>query len=148
MIKKLKKYVDDESFLPEIVEKQSRAAKSLCMWCRAMDVYSAVAKDVEPKRQALASAQESLAKANAELAEKQAQLQAVIDNVDALKRKLAEAEAEAQSLQEQTDLAAARLGRAGKLTSALADEQVRWQSPRPRQASRHPRRGSRACQLP
>ena len=56
-----------------------------------------------------------------------AQLQAVIDNVDALKRKLAEAEAEAQSLQEQTDLAAARLGRAGKLTSALADEQVRWQ---------------------
>jgi hypothetical protein len=44
VIKKLKKYIDDPSYNPETVAKQSRAAMSLCMWTRAMDVYHRVAK--------------------------------------------------------------------------------------------------------
>lgn len=44
VIKKLKKYVDDPIYTPESVAKQSRAAMSLCMWSRAMDVYHRVAK--------------------------------------------------------------------------------------------------------
>ncbi len=44
VIKKLKKYIDDPSFAPETVGKQSRAAMSLCMWARAMEVYNRVAK--------------------------------------------------------------------------------------------------------
>lgn len=44
MIKKLKKYVDDPNYTPESVAKQSRAAMSLCMWTRAMDVYNRVSK--------------------------------------------------------------------------------------------------------
>jgi dynein heavy chain, axonemal len=43
-IKKLKKYVDDPVYTPEAVAKQSRAAMSLCMWSRAMEVYNRVAK--------------------------------------------------------------------------------------------------------
>ena len=43
-IKKLKKYIDDPSYTPEAVGRQSRAAMSLCMWTRAMDVYNRVAK--------------------------------------------------------------------------------------------------------
>ena len=43
-IKKLKKYVDDPVYTPEQVGRQSRAAMSLCMWTRAMDVYNRVAK--------------------------------------------------------------------------------------------------------
>ena len=43
-IKKLKKYVDDPQYTPETVGRQSRAAMSLCMWTRAMDVYNRVAK--------------------------------------------------------------------------------------------------------
>ena len=39
VIRRLKKYIDDPSYLPDIVGKQSSAAKSLCMWTRAMDVY-------------------------------------------------------------------------------------------------------------
>ena len=39
VIKRLKRYVDDPQYLPETVAKQSRAAMSLCMWTRAMDVY-------------------------------------------------------------------------------------------------------------
>lgn len=40
VIKKLKKYIDDPNYLPETVAKQSRAAMSLCMWSRAMEVYN------------------------------------------------------------------------------------------------------------
>ena len=39
VIRRLKKYVEDPNYQPEIVGKQSLAARSLCMWTRAMDVY-------------------------------------------------------------------------------------------------------------
>jgi dynein heavy chain len=44
VIRKLKKYIDDPQYQPETVAKQSKAAMSLCMWTRAMDVYHRVAK--------------------------------------------------------------------------------------------------------
>lgn len=40
VIHKLKKYIDDPQYQPDVVAKQSRAAMSLCMWTRAMDVYN------------------------------------------------------------------------------------------------------------
>ena len=44
VIKRLHKYIDNPEFTPEAVAKQSKAAQSLCMWCRAMDVYDGVVK--------------------------------------------------------------------------------------------------------
>ncbi|XP_035826580.1 dynein heavy chain 6, axonemal [Aplysia californica] len=49
-LKKLKKYIANPKFHPEVVEKVSKACKSMVMWVRAMDLYSAVFKTVEPKR--------------------------------------------------------------------------------------------------
>lgn len=49
-----------EQFTPAVVEKVSKAAKSLCMWVRAMDVYSEVYKQVAPKKQKLQEAEENL----------------------------------------------------------------------------------------
>jgi hypothetical protein len=40
VISKLKHYIDDPQYQPDIVAKQSKAAMSLCMWTRAMDVYN------------------------------------------------------------------------------------------------------------
>lgn len=40
VVKKLKKYIDDPQYQPDVVAKQSKAAMSLCMWTRAMDVYN------------------------------------------------------------------------------------------------------------
>lgn len=40
VIHKLKKYIDNPDYQPNVVAKQSRAAMSLCMWTRAMDVYN------------------------------------------------------------------------------------------------------------
>ena len=71
-------------FDPKVVEKQSMAARSLCMWCRAMDTYSIVAKEVAPKKARLAAMQEALAEANARLAEKEAELNAALDKAQAL----------------------------------------------------------------
>lgn len=39
------------------VAKVSKACKSMCMWVRAMDLYSRVLKEVGPKREKLALAQ-------------------------------------------------------------------------------------------
>lgn len=53
----------------------SKAASSLCMWVHAMDVYSKVAKEVEPKRQRLKEMNDQLDSANALLLQKQNELQ-------------------------------------------------------------------------
>lgn len=42
------------------VEKVSKACRSMCMWVRAMDLYSRVLKEVGPKREKLAKAQVSI----------------------------------------------------------------------------------------
>ena len=51
LLKKLKKYIENPKFVPEIVEKTSKACKSMCLWVRAMDLYARVVKTVEPKRE-------------------------------------------------------------------------------------------------
>uniref|UniRef100_A0A4X2KTY7 Dynein axonemal heavy chain 6 n=1 Tax=Vombatus ursinus TaxID=29139 RepID=A0A4X2KTY7_VOMUR len=57
VLAKLQKYINNPDFVPEKVEKVSKACKSMCMWVRAMDLYSRVLKEVEPKRQKLQAAQ-------------------------------------------------------------------------------------------
>lgn len=44
VMKRLRKYIDTPEFTPETVAKQSKAAQSLCMWCRAVDVYDRIVK--------------------------------------------------------------------------------------------------------
>ena len=51
MLKKLKKYIENPKFVPETVEKTSKACKSMCLWVRALDLYSKVYRTVEPKRE-------------------------------------------------------------------------------------------------
>lgn len=60
ILQKLHKYITNPDFVPEKVEKVSKACKSMCMWVRAMDLYSRVLKEVGPKREKLAAAQVSL----------------------------------------------------------------------------------------
>ncbi len=124
--KQLGKYIAMEEFTPEAVGKVSAAAKGLCMWCCAMDVYNRVSKDVEPKKAKLAAANATLAKAMKELKVKQDNLKAVQDKVAGLEAQLNAAMSEKKSLADQAALCEARLGRAGKLTDALGSEQIAW----------------------
>jgi hypothetical protein len=125
-LKKLAKYIADPVMAIDNVSKVSKAASSLCMWVHAMDVYSKVAKEVEPKRQRLKEMNDQLNEANTLLLGKQAELQAVLDRVAALRAMCDQTLAEKERLAYETDLTKKRLVRADKLTNGLADEQVRW----------------------
>ena len=70
--------MDDPEFTPDKVGTSGSAAcKSLCMWCRAIDLYYRVSRNVAPKRAALESAQEKLDEMNAVLEAAQEKLQEV-----------------------------------------------------------------------
>ncbi|KAL2609519.1 hypothetical protein R1flu_028092 [Riccia fluitans] len=124
--KKLQKYINDPQFVPEAVQKQSNAATSMCMWVRAMNVYADVAKVVAPKKAALNQAEAALKQAADTLAGKQKQLAEVEAQVAKLKANLDVVQSDMDKLKAQALLTENRLVRAGKLTSALGDEAVRW----------------------
>ena len=77
VIAKVKVLTDNPDFTPEKILKQSVAASGLCKWCHAMVLYNRVAKVVEPKKAALKVAIGALEAAQANLAVKQGELQAV-----------------------------------------------------------------------
>ncbi|GAX73618.1 hypothetical protein CEUSTIGMA_g1069.t1 [Chlamydomonas eustigma] len=128
VVRGLRRIIDDATFTPDQVAKQSKAAMSMCLWVRAMDTYAKVVKIVEPKRHVLQVAQAALDVMNAKLVAKQTQLQEIVDKVERLKVSLETTQAELESLQHQADLSRKRLARASRLTNALGDESVRWKS--------------------
>lgn len=79
------KFTVNPDFTPESVGKVSLAAKGMCMWVRAMEVYGSVAKEVGPKRARLKAAQENLARKQAALAAAQEALAAVLAKVASLR---------------------------------------------------------------
>ena len=87
VIKQITKYYDDPQFTPEEVQRQSVAAKSPCLWVRAMKTYDEVAKVVEPKKQLLAESMAKLQEEQSRLQAIQDELAAVIAKVDELQRK-------------------------------------------------------------
>ncbi|PVD36438.1 hypothetical protein C0Q70_03422 [Pomacea canaliculata] len=127
LLKKLKKYIENPKFVPDAVEKVSKACKSMVMWVRAMDLYARVFRTVEPKRQRLAAAQAELDIVMKMLKEKQDKLAAVMAKIAQLQKTYDDSVAEKQKLERNIATTAARLKRASKLTTALADEQIRWQ---------------------
>jgi dynein heavy chain len=99
---KLQKYMKREDFTPDTVGNVSKACKSLCSWVRAMDIYSRVAREIEPKKEKLRGAESALASAQEKLSIKKAELKVVLDNVAGLeadlenaKRKSAQLDADA-----------------------------------------------------
>eukprot|EP00698_Gefionella_okellyi_P007648 TRINITY_DN186_c0_g2_i1.p1 TRINITY_DN186_c0_g2~~TRINITY_DN186_c0_g2_i1.p1 ORF type:complete len:2597 (+),score=793.21 TRINITY_DN186_c0_g2_i1:164-7954(+) len=128
MLQKVRTYTSRENFTPEVVAKVSLAAKSLCMWVRAMDVYAGVAKTVEPKKQKLAEAEQALKRMQAVLEEKQRLLAEVEARVQALKRKYDDSVAQKERIEADMNLTKVRLERAEKLVSGLGGEATRWKA--------------------
>ncbi|DBA83803.1 TPA: hypothetical protein ACH3X1_006326, partial [Trebouxia sp. C0004] len=122
----LQRIVTDPRFTVDQVAKQSNAARSMCLWVRALDVYGRMVKVVEPKRQALHQAEAALAEVEAQLTAKREQLREVIEKVQSLKQQLSDTQTELASLQQAYNLGEKRLVRASKLISALGDEAGRW----------------------
>eukprot|EP00913_Durusdinium_trenchii_P020057 g18849.t2 len=124
VIEKLKPLEEDPEFDPEVIRKASTAAMGICKWVRAMIVYDGVAKVVGPKKEALAGAEQELAKVMSILAEKKAELKA--DNVAQLLADFESARKKKDDLAVQVDDCSKRLVRAEKLISGLGGEKTRW----------------------
>jgi dynein heavy chain len=126
VIEKIDPYIVNPSFTPAEVKKASKACTAICMWCRAMHKYYHVARSVEPKRLALASATEELNKTMALLAEAQATLAAVMARLDKLEADYAAVVQKKDDLANEVETCQIRLASAMKLISGLGGEEVRW----------------------
>lgn len=125
-VKKLRPYIDNKDFQPAIVEKVSKTARSMCSWVIAMNRYAEVYKDIEPKIRKRDAAENELRQVMTVLKLKQKQLAEVEAKIQALKDDLDVKQKEMQAVQDRYDINSLRLARAGRLTSALSDEEVRW----------------------
>jgi dynein heavy chain len=115
-----------EHFTPEIIATKNKAASGLCSFILNIVLYYEVVVTVEPKRKALAEANEQLESANSSL-------KTVMDLVADLEAKLAKltTELNAANKEKQEALDAVEKGQrkldlAQRLTNALAAENVRW----------------------
>ncbi|XP_048588102.1 dynein axonemal heavy chain 2 isoform X2 [Nematostella vectensis] len=128
ILKKIGTYCAQPDFQPEIIGRVSLAAKSLCMWVRAMEVYGRIYRVVEPKKQRLHQATAQLEEKQAILAEAKAKLKEVTDRMEELKRQYDEKSAQKEELRAKAELLEIKLDRAGKLVSGLAGERDRWEA--------------------
>ena len=127
IIEKLRdKYIADENFTPENAAKASSAAEGLCTWIGAMDSYDRVAKVVEPKKIALAAAEEEYNKIMAALKVKQDELDAIMAALAALEKQLEDSINEKKRLEDEVTLCEVKLERAEKLINGLGGQRDHW----------------------
>ncbi|CAK9798189.1 Dynein axonemal heavy chain 6 [Anthophora quadrimaculata] len=127
LLDKLQQYVTHPEFRPDLVARQSKACKSMCIWVRAIDGYAKIYRVVEPKRQRLQQAEAELHEIEELLALKQQELAEVESKIEELQKQYDGAVKNLNKLEAQMELAEARLNRSGRLTSALVDERIRWE---------------------
>jgi dynein heavy chain len=125
-MKEVKPLLELEHFTPEIIAGKNKAAAGLCSFVVNIVLYYEVVVTVEPKRKALAEANEQLEAANSQLKE-------VMDQVAILEAKLAKlttelnaANAEKQEALDTVEKGQKKLDLAQRLTNALSSENTRW----------------------
>lgn len=104
----------------------SKVAKSVSLWVIAMEKFAKVYKVVEPKIRRKEIAESELKEVMTILKAKQKELAAVEAKIQGLKDNLDMKRSEFKAVQDNVDLTYGRINRAGRLTSALSDEEVRW----------------------
>ena len=127
VLNKVNKYTREKDFDPEIVGNVSKAAKSLCMWVRAMEVYGRIAKEVAPKRAKLQGAMKSLATKQAQLQTMQVKVKEISDKVLALREKYTDNVNNKEKLKNESESLEIKLDRAKSLVDGLGGERVRWE---------------------
>ncbi|XP_040202767.1 dynein heavy chain 2, axonemal [Rana temporaria] len=127
VLKKIGQYCVLPDFQPDIVGRVSLAARSLCMWVCAMEMYGRIFRVVEPKRARMNAAMAQLAEKQASLAEAQNKLREVGEHLEQLKMQYEEKLAQKEALREEAELMEVKLQRAGTLVTGLAGEKSRWE---------------------
>ncbi|XP_064639639.1 dynein axonemal heavy chain 2-like isoform X2 [Lineus longissimus] len=127
ILKKIGQYCSQQDFQPDIIGRVSSAAKSLCMWVRAMEVYGRIYRVVEPKRNRLNQAMAVLKEKQDQLADAKAKLAEVEQKMTDLKLAYEEKLAQKEDLRKKAEQTEMMLDRAAKLVAGLAGEKVRWE---------------------
>ncbi|KAI8821286.1 dynein heavy chain and region D6 of dynein motor-domain-containing protein [Fimicolochytrium jonesii] len=127
ILKRVSQYCADETFQPDVVGRVSGAAKSLCMWVRAMETYGTIFRQVAPKREKLRAAQETLDKKQKSMREAKAKLQEIQDKLIELKNQYDDKVGLKEKLRQDSELTELKLLRAEQLVSGLAGERDRWE---------------------
>ena len=127
MLKRIGQYCAKDNFKPDIVGRVSFAARSLCLWVRAMEVYGKVYRVVEPKKKKLEQANKQLADKQASLRDAKDKLREVKEELEELQMKYEEKLATKEDYRKNAELIELRLDRAAKLVSGLAGERARWE---------------------
>ncbi|KAB1265174.1 Dynein heavy chain 2; axonemal, partial [Camelus dromedarius] len=127
VLKKIGAYCAQPDFQPDIIGRVSLAAKSLCMWVRAMELYGRLYRVVEPKRIRMNAALAQLQEKQAALAEAQEKLREVAEKLEMLKKQYDEKLAQKEELRKKSEEMEVKLERAGMLVSGLAGEKARWE---------------------
>ncbi|KAH8395340.1 hypothetical protein KR222_010165 [Zaprionus bogoriensis] len=126
-IKRIRKeFIPNKDFDPKVVAKASSAAKGLCQWIIAMDMYDDVAKVVAPKKAKLAAAEKEYADTMAFLAEKRAMAAALEERVAQLNIELDKANEEMKRTEQHAENCRNKLLRAEALIGGLGGEKSRW----------------------
>ncbi|CAF3110570.1 unnamed protein product [Rotaria sp. Silwood2] len=126
ILRDLKPYLQMSNFNYKDILQSSVACASLAEWVIAMDMYAKISKEVEPKRKRVAAAEADLRAVTEQLKKKQQQLQQVEAKIKELQESYDHQVAEKKKLEISIMQTQSRLKRASKLTTALADEQIRW----------------------
>ncbi|KAL7746739.1 hypothetical protein RI367_007902 [Sorochytrium milnesiophthora] len=126
VIQKIKPYIDNPDFAVSVISKVSKAATSICAWARAMEKYYWVSRSIEPKRERLREAQESLEVTLRTVGELRQKLREAEININEMEKKYLESVAKKEELGRKVDECNTKLSRAGKLISGLGSERVRW----------------------
>jgi dynein heavy chain len=127
IINKIKHMRDTEAFFNnESLSKASEAAGMIYNWMMCViEVYEKL-QLINPKRAALAEAEEKLAAAEAVLQKTKDNLQKIIDKIDALNQQLKEAQEKKINLENRVKLCKKQLKNAVELMSGLANEKESW----------------------
>ena len=126
IIKAVTPYIENEDFTPKKIESASKACTAMCQWVRAMHKYDKVAKEVEPKRQALRAAQEELDVLTQRLNKLRAQLKEVRTRSPSSRTSSTRRSRRRRSSPPRSPDASVKMDRAERLLGGLGGEKQRW----------------------
>ncbi len=127
VLRKINKYTSEPDFTPEKVGTVSGAAKSLCMWVRAMESYGVIFRVVQPKRERYNQAMAQLKEKQDALADAKRKLEEIQRQIEDLKKQYDEKMVQKEKLAKEIEFMEMMLDRATRLISGLAGEKTRWE---------------------
>ena len=124
--KEVRQYLAKDTFDVDVIYGKNKAAAGLCSWVINIVTYYDTIVGVEPKKQALAAANERLAAASAKLDIVNARVAELTTKLNKLRAEFDAASAEKQVAISTVEKGKMKLDLAQRLTTALASENVRW----------------------